>query len=119
MHHGFAIVEDMIDGLSNYLDERGIGSVREIVGKSVPKFGSWNDLNLDYRIVASIDPLSCINCNRCYIACEDAAHQCIDRVEDAAGKPLLVVDEEECVGCNLCSMVCPVESCIEMVRVDD
>jgi dihydropyrimidine dehydrogenase (NAD+) subunit PreA len=28
MHHGFRIVGDMIDGLSNYLDERGLGSAR-------------------------------------------------------------------------------------------
>jgi dihydropyrimidine dehydrogenase (NAD+) subunit PreA len=119
MHHGFGVVEDMIDGLNNYLDERGIASVREIVGKSVPKFVNWNDLNLDYRIVASIDPLSCISCNKCFIACEDAAHQCIDRVRDPAGDTTLVVDSEHCVGCNLCQMVCPVEDCITMVRVDD
>jgi dihydropyrimidine dehydrogenase (NAD+) subunit PreA len=119
MHHGFGVVEDMIDGLSNYLDERGIASVREIVGKSVPKFGDWNDLNLDYKIVANIDPLACINCNKCYIACEDAAHQCIERVRDPLGSTTLVVDEEHCVGCNLCQMVCPVDDCITMVRVDD
>jgi dihydropyrimidine dehydrogenase (NAD+) subunit PreA len=119
MHHGFGIVEDMIDGLSNYLDERGIASAREIVGKSVPKFVDWNDLNLDYRIVASIDPLACINCNKCYVACEDAAHQCIDRVRDALGGTTLIVDSEHCVGCNLCQMVCPVEGCITMVRTDD
>ncbi len=118
MHHGFRIVADMIEGLNNYLDGRGIASVREIVGKSVPRFVDWNDLNLDYKIVARIDPATCINCNRCYIACEDAAHQCIERTADAAGKPLLVVDEHECVGCNLCKMVCPVEDCIDMVRVD-
>jgi dihydropyrimidine dehydrogenase (NAD+) subunit PreA len=29
-----------------------------------------------------------------------------------------VVDEAHCVGCNLCQMVCPVEDCITMVRVD-
>jgi dihydropyrimidine dehydrogenase (NAD+) subunit PreA len=28
------------------------------------------------------------------------------------------VDESECVGCNLCSLVCPVDECITMVRVD-
>jgi dihydropyrimidine dehydrogenase (NAD+) subunit PreA len=116
MHHGFRIVADMIDGLNNYLDARGIASVREIVGKTVPRFVDWNDLNLDYKIVARIDPESCIRCNKCYIACEDAAHQCIDRPADPRLAP--VVDEEHCVGCNLCAMVCPVVDCIEMVRVD-
>ena len=28
------------------------------------------------------------------------------------------VDEEHCVGCNLCSLVCPVENCITMERID-
>ena len=28
------------------------------------------------------------------------------------------VDEHHCVGCNLCSLVCPVENCITMERVD-
>jgi dihydropyrimidine dehydrogenase (NAD+) subunit PreA len=28
------------------------------------------------------------------------------------------VDETECVGCNLCALVCPVEQCITMVRVE-
>ena len=116
MHHGFRIVADMIDGLTNYLDARGVASVNDLIGKTVPRFVSWNDLNLDYQIVARIDPASCINCNRCYIACEDAAHQCIERPADPTLKP--VVDEEHCVGCNLCSMVCPIEDCIEMVRVD-
>jgi Pyruvate/2-oxoacid:ferredoxin oxidoreductase delta subunit len=84
----------------------------------VPRFVDWNDLNLDYKIVAQIDPATCINCNRCWIACEDAAHQCIDRLIDQRGALLLKVDEEHCVGCNLCRMVCPVDECISMVRVD-
>jgi len=29
------------------------------------------------------------------------------------------VDEGHCVGCNLCSLVCPVENCITMERVDN
>ncbi len=29
------------------------------------------------------------------------------------------VDWDECVGCNLCSLVCPVEDCITMERIDN
>jgi dihydropyrimidine dehydrogenase (NAD+) subunit PreA len=121
MHHGFKIVEDMIDGLNTYLDDRGLDSAMDLVGKSVQKFVNWNDLNLDYAVVARIDQDKCIHCNKCYIACEDAAHQCIDRIVSTRGEGEtdLVVDEAHCVGCNLCSMVCPVEDCITMVRVDD
>jgi len=118
MHHGFRIVEDMIDGLNQYLDGRGLSSAMDLVGKAVGRVVNWGDLNLEYKVVARIDQDKCIHCNKCYIACEDAAHQCIDRVADGSGQLALVVDEEECVGCNLCAIVCPVEDCIEMARVD-
>ncbi|WP_409174160.1 NAD-dependent dihydropyrimidine dehydrogenase subunit PreA [Brevibacillus fortis] len=118
MHHGFRIVEDMIDGLNNYLDQRGIASVMDIVGKAVQTYSDWGHLNLNYKVVARIHEETCINCNKCHIACEDTSHQCIDIVPDAAtGKERLVVREEDCVGCNLCSIVCPVEGTIEMVEI--
>jgi dihydropyrimidine dehydrogenase (NAD+) subunit PreA len=28
------------------------------------------------------------------------------------------VDEVECVGCNLCWLVCPVENCITMAKIE-
>ncbi|ASS75369.1 dihydropyrimidine dehydrogenase subunit B [Tumebacillus algifaecis] len=119
MHHGFRIVEDMIDGLNNYLDEKGIDSVSEIVGKSVHTMSDWGSLNLNYKVTARINTETCINCNKCYISCEDASHQCIDRVEDkATGKQILQVREDDCVGCNLCSLVCPVDGAIDMIPVD-
>lgn len=117
MHHGFRIVEDMIDGLSNYLDEKGLTSVDELIGKSVGKYTNWGDLDLNYRIVARINTETCINCNKCHIACEDTSHQCIERHMDAEGKPYLKVREDDCVGCNLCSIVCPVDGVISMVEV--
>jgi dihydropyrimidine dehydrogenase (NAD+) subunit PreA len=117
MHHGFRIVDDLIEGLSNYLDSRGMSSVSQLVGAAKDRITTWENLNLNYKVVARIDQDKCIRCNKCYIACEDAAHQCIDRIAQN-GSAMLVVDEEHCVGCNLCHMVCPVENCIEMVPVD-
>ncbi|MFT9848009.1 NAD-dependent dihydropyrimidine dehydrogenase subunit PreA [Aneurinibacillus sp. REN35] len=117
MLYGFRIVEDMAEGLSHYLDERGIASVMDIVGKSVPRYSEWGNLNLNYKVVAHIDEQSCINCNRCHIACEDTSHQCIEIVQMKDGREKLVVQEEDCVGCNLCSIVCPIEDCITMVEV--
>ncbi len=117
MHHGFRIVEDMIDGLSQYLDSRGLTSVQQLAGAAANRITTWNNLNLNYKVVARIDQDKCIHCNKCYIACEDAAHQCIDRI-GTNGSSMVVVDEEHCVGCNLCQMVCPVEQCIEMVQID-
>ena len=117
MHHGFRIVDDLIDGVSNYLDSRGMRSLSELVGAAQDRITTWENLNLNYKIIARIDQDKCIRCNKCYIACEDAAHQCIDRIA-SDGSAMLVVDEEHCVGCNLCQMVCPVENCIDMVQID-
>ncbi|MFZ0370013.1 MULTISPECIES: NAD-dependent dihydropyrimidine dehydrogenase subunit PreA [unclassified Halobacillus] len=115
MHHGFSIVEDMKDGLNNYLDEKGIDSVMDLVGKSVEKYSDWGNLDLNHQIVAKINNDVCINCNKCHIACEDTSHQCIDMLKDEDGNDILRVREEDCVGCNLCSIVCPVDGAIDMV----
>lgn len=117
MHHGFRIVEEMIDGLNNYLDDKGLTSVTELIGKTVSKYSTWGDLDLNYQVVARINTETCINCNKCHIACEDASHQCIERLTDDSGKAVLRVREEDCVGCNLCAIVCPVEGAIDMVEV--
>lgn len=117
MHHGFSIVEDMIDGLNNYLDDKGLQSVNELIGKSVSRYSDWGDLDLNYAVVARIEQDNCIVCNKCHIACEDTSHQCIERHMDENGAAYLKVREEDCVGCNLCSIVCPVEGAISMVEI--
>lgn len=115
MHYGYRIVEDMIDGLNNYLDEKGFASVSDIVGLSASRVTDWGNLDLNYKVVARVNPENCIKCNLCYVACEDGAHQCFEFDE----QKFPVVDEHECVGCNLCALVCPSPGAISMVRLDD
>ena len=79
MHYGFRIVEDMIDGLNDYLDAQGHQeSVDRARRQGRAAFDKWEHLDLNYKRVARIDYEKCIGCNLCYIACEDGAHQCID-----------------------------------------
>ena len=106
----------MITGINDYLNQRGLTSIGQLVGGALPRLGDWNDLNLAFRSVARIDPAKCVGCNLCYVACDDGGHQCIDRVH---GQIAPVVREQDCVGCNLCALVCPEPGCIDMVRVDD
>jgi dihydropyrimidine dehydrogenase (NAD+) subunit PreA len=145
MHYGFRIVEDMIDGLSNWMNEKGFASIDAFRGRSLPRIADWKNLDLNYKIVARIDREKCIGCDLCYIACWDGAHQCIHldghavpasveaasraRIattpnarldsDQAPAKSVRVprIDEAECVGCNLCWLVCPVENCITMQEV--
>jgi len=144
MHYGFRIVEDMADGLRNWMREKGFATIEDFCGLSVSRVTEWKHLDLNYKIVARIHEDKCIGCELCYTACWDGAHQCIhmDRVPPEPQRITVTpipkldaiatsgdsrtplariprVDEEECVGCNLCALVCPVENCITMERVEN
>ncbi len=112
MTYGFRIVQDMIDGLSNYLDEKGMASVVALRGRAVPSIVDWKFLNLNHVDKAVIDQALCIQCGRCHVVCEDTSHQAITAAKH--GKRHFEVIDEECVGCNLCVSVCPVPQCITL-----
>src|SRR5215471_9476343 len=116
MHYGFKIIDDLVDGLSNWLDARGHDRLDAIVGRALPNVTDWQHLDLNYKIVARIDQDACIKCGLCHIACEDTSHQSIAAHSDGGGRRYEVIDQE-CVGCNLCLFACPVTDCITMVEV--
>ena len=115
MHYGFGIVREMDKGLRRFMDERGFETIYDFAGKALPNIVEWKELNMSYKVVASINPAKCIGCQLCYIACEDGAHQAISVSSDPANRIPSII-EENCVGCNLCSLVCPVEACITMEK---
>ena len=79
MHHGYRIVEDMADGLENWMAEKGFQTLEDFRGLSTDRVTEWKRLDLNYKIVARIHADLCIGCDLCYIACWDGAHQCIHR----------------------------------------
>jgi dihydropyrimidine dehydrogenase (NAD+) subunit PreA len=137
MHYGYRIIEDLCDGLSNWMDAKGFANIQEFTGKSLHRVSEFKNFDLAFKAVARIDPATCIKCNLCYVACNDTAHQCIDLVAAngcvvqpgaynvrSNGKHEAVgtraqprVREEDCVGCRLCYNVCPVDDCIKMLEV--
>ena len=136
MHYGFRIVEDLCDGLSNWMDEKGYRQISDVIARSLHRITDFNNFDLSFRAVARIDQQKCIRCDLCYVACNDTAHQCIDLIdhqghvvpphsyevqsngkEEAVNtRPKVVVREEDCVGCRLCFNICPVEDCIHMLE---
>ncbi len=113
MTYGFKIVQEMITGLSEWMDKKGYTSTSDFIGQAVPNVTDWQYLNLNYIAKAKIDQDACIKCGRCYIACEDTSHQAIWKKEGR----VFEVNDAECVACNLCVDVCPIEGCITMERM--
>ena len=116
MTYGFKIVEEMISGLSRWMDEKGYHAIEDFRGRAVPNVTDWQSLILNYIMKARIDQDACIKCGRCYAACEDTSHQAISNTKD--GKRHFEVMDDECVACNLCVEVCPVQDCITMERME-
>jgi len=115
LRYGYRIVEDMIEGLSDYMIERNIKSLDELIGKAAQKLTDPSNFETRYQVVSVIDDEKCIGCGQCFISCHDGANQAIkfDAVKRKAS-----VDEERCVGCLLCKHVCPVWDCVSYKEVD-
>ncbi len=116
MHYGYRIVRDMQQGLEDYMRSHGFEKLDDFIGRAVPNFKEWGDLDINFEVVARVDEDKCIGCQLCYVACQDGGHQCIELRE---GTRVPKVDEDECVGCNLCAHVCPVHDCMQMVEVEN
>jgi dihydropyrimidine dehydrogenase (NAD+) subunit PreA len=109
MQYGYRIVEDMISGMSHFMDERGYNNIEEFIGSALPNLIPAEEINRDFKVFPKFDNKKCVGCGRCYVSCYDAAHQAIDW-DEKKRRPILI--EDNCVGCHLCLNVCPVQDCI-------
>lgn len=82
--------------------------ISQVLGKALPRIGTYNDLDNRKQVVALIDDDLCINCGKCYMTCNDSGYQAIEF--DANTHVPHVT--EDCTGCTLCLSVCPVLDCI-------
>ncbi|NLU11495.1 MAG: NAD-dependent dihydropyrimidine dehydrogenase subunit PreA [Tepidanaerobacter acetatoxydans] len=109
MQYGYRIVEDMISGMSYYMEEKGFKKISDMVGLATQNIIPPDKLDRDYIVFPKFDDKKCVKCGRCYISCYDGGHQAIEW-DEKERKPILI--EDRCVGCHLCANVCPVQ-CIE------
>lgn len=115
MRYGYRIVSDMIEGLSDYMIDRDISSLDQIIGQAAQKIVDPSDFSTRYQVIAQIDQDKCVGCGQCFLSCRDGANQAI-QWDPLIRKPH--VAEERCVGCTLCSHVCPVWDCISIKEID-
>jgi dihydropyrimidine dehydrogenase (NADP+) len=98
------------------IEIKHIPTVADVIGHTLPRIGTYGDLDNKQHVIALVDPDLCINCGKCYMTCNDSGYQAISF---DAETHLPVVDEETCTGCTLCFSVCPIIDCIAMVPRKD
>lgn len=109
MHHGYRIVEDLIEGLSDFMRLKNITSVSELVGKSLDHVKDTSHFDLNRQGIVQYDLDRCVGCGQCKIVCDDAGGQALTW---DAEKRRPELDEDICLSCMLCSFVCPVADLI-------
>jgi NADPH-dependent glutamate synthase beta subunit-like oxidoreductase/dihydroorotate dehydrogenase/ferredoxin len=98
MKHGYGVFSDLVNGTSSLMQERGIGSMAELIGIALPRpITDFMALSAEKKISSCDDDLclSCGNCGRCpyqAIALDEKKH------------PL--TDAAKCIGCSICVQKC-------------
>jgi len=106
IHYGHRIVEDMCEGLSDFMEEKGYKKVKDIVGKALPNIQPTDAFDLKVQGIAKYDLDRCIGCGQCYIVCQDAGGQGLGW-DNEKRRP--VQNDDDCLTCMICSFICPVD----------
>ena len=105
----------MIEGLSDFMREKGITKVEDLVGKALGNLATTDHFNLERQGIAQYDMDRCVGCGQCVIVCDDAGGQALEWDGD---KRLPKLNENKCLSCMICSFVCPVNDLISYKEMD-
>ena len=110
MRAGYRIVEDLSEGLLDYMEKMGFREINDFVGLALKNIVKHNLLSRDYKLVSTVNLDSCTRCGLCVIVCRDSAYQAIELDQDRVP----VIDQKQCEGCGLCVQICPVPDCMRL-----
>jgi len=102
MLKGYGIIEEMLQGLSQYLQQKGFQSLQELIGLSLNRLVDHGQLNKTNPLAVEVKEEWCLGCGLCVTACNDAGYGTLQLEPDKT----LVIDRAKCDGCSLCTHVC-------------
>jgi dihydropyrimidine dehydrogenase (NAD+) subunit PreA len=96
--YGYSIIDELEGGLSYLLEERGIKSVKKLIGIALPNpVTDFMELPPKQK-VSSVEKELCVHCGNCT--------RCPYLAISLDGEKVPVIDEDKCVGCSLCVQKC-------------
>ena len=107
MQYGYRIIDDLLEGLEEYMTRKGITSISSMVGGASRTIVDHHSIERDSIVFPVFDKEKCNGCGRCYISCMDGGHQAIE-FDPETRRPKLI--GSKCVGCHLCRLVCPTKA---------
>jgi len=103
MQYGYRIIDDLLEGLMEYMKYKGISSLKNLIGGASSTIVNHQAIERDTIRFPVFNYDRCNGCGRCYISCMDGGHQAISFDPDTR-RPKLI--GSKCVGCHLCRLVC-------------
>jgi len=98
MKYGFGIIDELNWGLSHLLEEKGLGSVKELIGIALPNpVTGFMELS-PVKEIPEADPELCMHCGNCL--------RCGYLAVTLDGEKVARVDASKCIGCSLCVKKC-------------
>lgn len=113
MKKGLRLIKSINNGLSNYMDEKGFVSIKDMRGialsRVIPAEKAALMVESTYprlkgTVIALVDTALCNGCEICTEICPFEALKMADKVA--------VADKSKCDGCGMCVMACPVKAIV-------
>jgi len=98
MVHGYELLPKIVNGMSDYLDKKGFGTVREIIGAANQHVLAYSEVAQLPKERYQVDEENCVQCGACVEACFYGA------IEWENESPRIT---DACMGCSFCSSICP------------
>ncbi|MCP3944325.1 MAG: NAD-dependent dihydropyrimidine dehydrogenase subunit PreA [Desulfobacteraceae bacterium] len=116
IHYGYDIVEDLIEGLTDFMVEKKITKIEDLVGRALTNLTTTDKFDLKRQGRAEYNLDKCVGCGQCYTVCKDAGGFALDWDGD---KRQPVLDKDKCLSCMICSFVCPICDIISYKEMPD
>jgi len=97
-------IQEFLDGMANYLTEKGYQSLDEIRGITLPQIKTWDVVDRETKAISKVNSEKCTGCGLCTTWC---FYDAVSMYEAGGNKRKAQIDSNKCDGCGLCASLCP------------